>query len=222
MIDKAWRRRMEVGIFGVLAGLVLRVLYRTLRVRWTDRAGVLARRARGERFVFAAWHDGLILLPLCVHRVPSGLHPRVLISQHRDGEIAARAAGHFGVRSIRGSSTRGGVGGVRGLLAAHRRGEDVLIIPDGPRGPRHEAKMGIVHLGRLTGAPIVPVGVGATPRRLLGSWDRMQVPKPFGRVAIVFGDPIAADGDDEDVRLRVQGALEALGAEAERTLGVNR
>jgi lysophospholipid acyltransferase (LPLAT)-like uncharacterized protein len=220
MIDKAWRRRAEVGLLSLLAGLVLRLVYRTLRVRWSDAAGVLARRAGGERFIFAAWHDTLILLPLCVHRVPSGLHPCVLISQHRDGEIAARAAAHFGVRSIRGSSTRGGVGAVRGLLAAHGRGEDVLIVPDGPRGPRHEAKMGIVQLGRVTGAAIVPVALATAPRRRLRSWDRMQVPRPFGRVEIRFGTPVSVEGSDEDVRARVQAELEGLGGEVEGALGL--
>jgi lysophospholipid acyltransferase (LPLAT)-like uncharacterized protein len=212
----SWRTRVQVTVIGALLAAALRVLYRTLRVRWSDAAGVLERHARGERFVFASWHDGIVLLPLVMVRIPSRLRPRVLLSWHRDAEFAAQAARRFGVRFTRGSATRGGIGAVRGLLASHRAGEDLVVVPDGPRGPRCEVKPGLVQLGRATGAPIVPVALAATPRRRLRSWDRMQLPLPFARVAIRFGMPVAVGSGDDTAR--VQAAMEAAVAEAEQAL----
>jgi len=215
----SWRRRLEVTVLGWAIALVLRLLYATLRVRWSDPADIAGRHARGERFVFAVWHDGLLLLPLVLGHVPGRYRPRVLLSWHRDAEIAAQAARRFGVGAIRGSSTRGGIGALRGLLEAYRAGDDIVMVPDGPRGPRHEAKPGIVQVARGVGTTIVPLAIAAAPCRRLRSWDRLQIPLPFARVAFRVGAPVPA-GDVDDVAggRRVQGALDATVAEAERML----
>src|SRR5262249_59163304 len=101
----------------------------------------------------------------------------------RDAEIAARAMARFGVAAVRGSPTRGWLGGLRGLLEARARGEDIAIVPDGPRGPRHQAKDGVVQLARSTGLPVFAFGVAPRPPPRPGSWDRMPIPWPFARVA---------------------------------------
>ena len=109
---RRWNRRVQlrVAVLGSLAGLVARVLYATLRVQWSDPAGVVERHIQGERFIFACWHDGLLLLPLTTIHIPGTWRPRLLISWHRDAELGARAARRFGVSFVRGSSTRGGIG----------------------------------------------------------------------------------------------------------------
>jgi lysophospholipid acyltransferase (LPLAT)-like uncharacterized protein len=213
-----WRRRTSVVVVGTLLGWVLRLLYATLRVRWTDPGDVVGRRERGERFLFAVWHDNLCLLPLVVLRVPGRYRPRVLLSWSRDAEIAAQAARRFGVSVMRGSSTRGGPGAVRGLLAAHAAGEDVLMVPDGPKGPRRQAKPGVVQLARATGARVVPLALAAAPVRRLGSWDRMAVPMPFARVALRAGEPIEVGDDVEGARLRLEASLAAANDAVERDL----
>jgi lysophospholipid acyltransferase (LPLAT)-like uncharacterized protein len=214
-----WRTRVRVTVLGWLIGLVLRMLYATFRVRWVDEGDMVARRAGGERFILAAWHDGLILLPLVVLHVPTPWRPRVLISWHRDAEIGAQAARRFGVHFVRGSSTRGGIGAVRALIAAYRAGEDVVVVPDGPRGPRHEAKVGVVQLANATGARIVPIALAAAPCRRLGSWDRMQVPLPFARVAIRLGTPVDVSARDAGALARVQAAMVANVAAATAMVG---
>jgi len=215
-----WRTRLRVVLLGRLLGIVLALLYRTLRVRWAAADDVLGRHARGERFVFACWHEHLVLLPIVLRRVPEPFRPRVLLSWHRDAEIGAQAARRFGVGAIRGSSTRGGVGALRGLLAAHRAGEDVVLIPDGPRGPRRSAKPGLVLVARSVDAPVVPVSFAAAPHRRLRSWDRMAIPLPFARVAIRFGAPVAVARDATDSLARVQTAMEQARREAGLMLGV--
>jgi lysophospholipid acyltransferase (LPLAT)-like uncharacterized protein len=179
-----------VQVAGFAIALVLRLLYLTLRLQVDDSADVMDGWRRGERVVWATWHDGIILLPLMKTRVERTLRPRVMLSWHRDGEIAAQAVQRFGVHVIRGSSTRGWLGALRGLVDANTRGEDLVVVPDGPRGPRHVAKEGVTQLARVTGLPVVAIGIAAHPARRFRSWDRMQLPRPFSRVAIVLGAPV--------------------------------
>ena len=187
----SWRTRVVVSVAGWAIAVVLRVLYRTLRVRCVDPAGVIGAIDRGERAVFAFWHDTLVLLPLMVTTVYPRARVAVMLSWHRDAEIAAQAIRRLGIRPVRGSSTRGWVGALRGLLGADGRGELIAVVPDGPRGPRHHAQAGVVQLARATGLPIVAIGAATRPVRRLGSWDRLQLPLPFGRVALVLGEPLA-------------------------------
>jgi len=210
-----WRDRLVVGVVGWLIATALRLVYLTLRVRWIDPHDVVGAHARGQRVVWATWHDGIVLLPLMVVRVCPALRPRVALSWHRDGEIAAQAVRRFGVAVTRGSAALGWVGAMRGLLAANARGEDLVVVPDGPRGPRHEAKEGVVQLARATRLPVVAIGIAAAPSRRLRSWDRLQVPRPFARVTLVHGAPIPIGRDDAAGALKaVQQALERTAAEA--------
>ena len=168
---------------GAVLAAVLRLLYATLRAPLVDPDDVLGRRARGERLLIASWHDGVLLMPLLRARPRWPPRLRVLLSWHRDAEIAARALAALGIASARGSTTRGALGAMRGLLAAGARGDDVVIVPDGPRGPRHEAKQGVVQLARATGAAVVPIA--SRPRRRGGSaaGTACSCPLPFARVA---------------------------------------
>ncbi|MCW5892590.1 MAG: DUF374 domain-containing protein [bacterium] len=215
-----WRDRLVVAVGGALIAAILRLLYRTLRLEVADPAGVLAARARGERVVWATWHEGIILLPLMVWKVDPRLRPRVMLSWHRDGEIAAQAVRRFGVEVIRGSSTRGWLGALRGLLDADARGEDLVVVPDGPRGPRREAKDGVVQLARATGLPVVAIGIAASDGHRFGTWDRLLLPRPFARAALVLGSPVAVPRRDVgDALGRVQAALAAATAAAAEIVG---
>jgi len=210
-----WRTELWVSLAGWAIAFVLRLVYRTLRVRLVDPAGVLERRRRGERIIAAFWHDTIALMPLVVTRLRWPGHVTVMLSWHRDAEIAARAVGRLGIQSVHGSSRRGWLGGLRGMLAANAAGDDLGIAPDGPKGPRHEAKDGAVQLARVTGLPLVAFGVVAWPARRLGSWDRMQLPRPFARVAIVVSEPIVVPRRGQDVQ-ELQAALGAALARSER------
>ncbi len=218
------RARALAGSRSALAlgrGLV-RALGATLRVREIRSAGVDALWRERRPVIYAAWHGRILLLPYLYGR--RGVH--VLASRSRDGELLSRFVQGFGVAVVRGSSSRGGG---RALLALARlvreRQVEALLVPDGPRGPREVARPGAVLLARLTGAPLVPVGVGAWPRRVLRSWDAFVVPRPFGRAVVVFGEPIvvpaAADRPAiEAKREELETALRRVTAAADRAAGV--
>jgi lysophospholipid acyltransferase (LPLAT)-like uncharacterized protein len=190
-----WRRWLLAAAAGWVIAVVMRLVYLTLRIRLVDETDAFGRRRRGDRVIAAFWHDGLMLAPLIFTRFRWPGRVTALLSQHRDAEIAARALGHLGIASERGSATRGLLGGLRGLIRAGARGDDLVIVPDGPRGPRHEAKEGLAQLARATGLQLLPIGAAAWPAHRAHSWDRLQVPRPFARVALVMGPPVVVARD---------------------------
>src|SRR5262249_34043406 len=125
----------------------------------------------------------------------AGLHRHegiaVLVSRHRDGELITRVIERLGFVAARGSSTRGGEAGVRGMLAWAGQDRHLAVTPDGPRGPAEQVKAGAVFLAERTGRRMVPIGVAARPAQALHSWDRFRVPWPFARVLVSHGAPLA-------------------------------
>jgi hypothetical protein len=187
-----------------------RLLGLTLRVERDERA-VSRLWSAGTPLIYAAWHSRILLLPWLY----AGRRLRVLTSRSRDGELAARWVSRFGLDVVRGSSSRGGGEALRALLRSLREGWEVVVVPDGPRGPREVVKPGIVALAAAGAAPIVPVAVGASPEWRLRSWDEMRVPRPWSRCVVIFGEPfhVPREADRaarETARKELEGALHAL------------
>jgi lysophospholipid acyltransferase (LPLAT)-like uncharacterized protein len=113
----------------------LRLLSKTVRVRFANAEELFARWERGEQVIVALWHDRVVMMPIAYR----GRKLCIMNSQHRDGEIATRALARWGIHSVRGSATRGGAVGFMQLVNAFRGGYDLAVVPDGPRGPRHVA-----------------------------------------------------------------------------------
>lgn len=202
--------RLALAAGPVLGAVALRLLAGTLRVR-REEAAVAPLWAARAPLIYAMWHGRLLLLP-CLYG-QRGAH--TLTSRSRDGEIVARWIRSFGLVPVRGSSSRGGGEALRALTRALRDGREVVVIPDGPRGPREVLKPGVIALARLSGAPIVPVAVGASREWRLHSWDALRIPRPFARCVVRFGEPIhvsrAADpAGEEAARKDVEAALRGL------------
>ena len=202
-----WLARL-VPVGAVLVSVLLRFLGRTLRPRFIHGDDIYGRWARGERVIIAFWHDRLVMMPFA----NPGQRVCIMVSRHRDGELITRAVRPLAIETVRGSSTRGWAGGLKGMLRAYRGGANLALAPDGPRGPRHVAKTGVLQVARSTGAVIVPIGAAARWARRLGSWDRLIVPLPGTRVAYVAGAPLAVARDADAA------AMEAARATLEREL----
>ena len=95
------------------------------------------------------------------------------------------------------------IAALREMVKLVRSGGYVGITPDGPRGPRMRASEGVVAAARLTGVPVVPLGISTTRRRLLNSWDRFLLPMPLSRGVFVWGDPIVIDAVRKTIDLGV-------------------
>jgi lysophospholipid acyltransferase (LPLAT)-like uncharacterized protein len=200
-----WLARL-VPIAAVLVTGVLLLLRWTLRPRFVNGDDVYARWARGERVILAFWHDRLLLVPFAntdAQRVC------IMVSRHRDGELISRAVRPLAIDTVRGSSTRGWAGALKGLLRAYRDGANLAFVPDGPKGPRWQAKSGVIQVARATGAAIIPIGAAARWARRLRSWDRLVVPVPGSRVVYRAGETIIIPRDADAAALeRARAALE--------------
>ena len=201
--------------------LYIRFVYRTNR--WTIEGGEIPRELRraGRPFILAFWHGRLLMIPMAWQRL-APMH--MLISAHRDGRIIADAVTYFGVASIAGSTRRGGSSALRLMLKHLAAGDCIGITPDGPRGPAMRASAGIVNVARLAGVPIVPVVFATSRRRVLASWDRFHLAKPFGRGVFLWGEPIEIDRDRDDAGLEqsrqlVERRMNEMAAEADRRVG---
>jgi lysophospholipid acyltransferase (LPLAT)-like uncharacterized protein len=205
------RRRVLAALAGaapLLLRPLLRLLQASLRIEYVGAEDLQASWARGERAILSFWHNRLLMLPI----VAGGRPVCIMVSHHRDGELATGLLAAWGVSTVRGSASRGAVSGFLRLVDAYRHGHNLAVLPDGPRGPRYVAKPGVVHLAKAVGAPIYPMAYAANRVRHLKSWDRLLVPLPFARVTIVVGAPLSvppqASADE----------LTALCAELERRL----
>lgn len=179
------RRRFRVALITLVGGFVLRLLGWTWRVKRIGHEAFDDLLARKEPFIVVFWH-GEIVPVAWVHR-GRGLAP--LISRHADGEVIARIVEGLGYRTVRGSTTRGGV---RALLETVQHVNDGITVgftPDGPRGPRHVFAPGALIVAQRTGRPIVALGATASRAWRLRSWDRHLVPKPFATVTIRYSGP---------------------------------
>jgi lysophospholipid acyltransferase (LPLAT)-like uncharacterized protein len=193
---------------------LLQLLGRTLRYEIDDQAGVVGRPVTGN-YIGALWHNRLLVFPLVLHRFFPQRHGAALISASRDGDLLTDAVQRFGYDVVRGSSSRLGATAILHLgevLASHG---DVVITPDGPRGPAYELGPGIIFLAQKTGAPVVPVNMEYSRCWRIKSWDRFIVPRPFAKVRVIIGVPhrvrsTSTPQEFEAERLRLQNAMMAL------------
>jgi len=200
-------RRRLVSWLAVEAGwLLLGGLRLLVRVRVVDAHHFQNARAGGASVLIATWH-GRILLPILQHR-GQGIVP--MISLSRDGEMIARTVEKLGYRAVRGSSSRGGREAMRELSAQLAvPGTVGAIMPDGPKGPRHQLKPGVVQIARDSGAVVVPMSWGARRPITFSSWDRFQLWRPFSRAVVIYGAPVACP-QDGDFRTQCESLTQAM------------
>lgn len=205
---------------GVIGRGLLASLFATTRCRREGAHHYLDFRRSGRPVIFVFWHGQL--LPLVHYHRNEGIV--VLVSEHADGEYISRVIRQYGFGTVRGSSTRGGVKGLKGLIRAAREGRDLGITPDGPRGPARQFKAGALRAAQVTGLPIIPLSTWPSRAWRLDSWDRFLVPKPFSRIQIVYGPartvPRRADPRRlEDETRSLQEELDRLTARARTAAG---
>lgn len=174
--------------------------------------------------IFVFWHSRLFFL--VYYYIRSGVKCPVsaLVSMSKDGDYGAALARKLRQDAVRGSTTRGAPKAIRELATKAARGYNLAITPDGPRGPVSTVSEGVIKLAQLTGARIIPVSYDATRKRLLKSWDRLIIVKPFGRVHVGFAEPFQVPRNiTAEERLRyvkhLKQALQSLDQVCEERLG---
>ncbi len=169
----------------------------------------------GERFIYAFWHQRQVFFTWS-HRDTDAA---VLVSKSQDGAMIARIMELSRIGAVRGSSSRGGAAAAREMVEILRSGRDVGITPDGPRGPAREVKEGAIKVAQLSGMPIIPIANALSHKiEITRSWDHFQIPLPFGRSIVIYGEPIrVGNGDDLAAKAgELKAAMDALTNEADR------
>ena len=151
---------LKVAVVPPVGYQIIQMLRRTMTWRTEGSEHVNRLFAEEKRVILAFWHAQQLMMPLAI----PGLEAHVLISQHRDGELIRRIVARFGLDAVRGSSTRGGAEAFRQLIRLGRSGGNLVLTPDGPKGPRQIAKVGVVQLARATGLPIIPMAFGCSKK----------------------------------------------------------
>ncbi len=184
------KKRIQQSLILFLAQFIARPLFQLyfalvrIRVVHWQRYRQLSREEKG--LIIVLWHENF-QVPIWVFR-----HRGIvaLVSQHFDGEVIARILKRIGYRTVRGSSTRGGVEALEKLRQALQQHAQIAITPDGPTGPRRKVKFGAVKLASELGVPVLPLGYAATREKRMRSWDRFRVVLPFSRSVVYVGEPI--------------------------------
>jgi len=211
-----FRSAPVVSLLGALIWAYMALCGRTIRwkVEGLDEAKSLWQ--EHDAIIVAAWHSTILTLPTAWtrymrhwpgRRAPSAM----MISLSADGEPVARAIKHLGLTSIRGSSgykrkrrDKGGGAAIAEATKLLRAGGALCITPDGPRGPRQRAGLGPILIAKRTKAAILPYALATAPSKRLSTWDRFQIPIPFARGAIVFGQAITMETKNTPEALRLQ------------------
>lgn len=159
---KDFLNALLIRIAPALGAALVRLIGLTMRIKKVNTVAYDSLVEKGQNAIIAFWHGRLLMMPYIYY----GKGATILVSQHRDGELVARAVKGFGIRCVRGSTTRGGLEAMVALVREAKAGRDVVITPDGPKGPRYKAQMGVVQLAKITGLPILPVTFGASKKKL--------------------------------------------------------
>jgi lysophospholipid acyltransferase (LPLAT)-like uncharacterized protein len=193
---------------------LMQLWVRTLRYEIDDRAGVIGK-PTDQNYIGALWHNRLLIFPFVLRRFFSNRRGAALISASRDGDLLADAITRFGFDVVRGSSSRLGASAILQLTDVLASGRDVVITPDGPRGPAYELGPGIIFLAQKSGAAVVPINMEYSSCWRFKSWDRFILPRPFAKICVIVGQPHRVRStntvdDFEAERLRLQDAMMAL------------
>lgn len=177
----------------VVAWWLVRLLWRTCRVTHVagfEQARQTVRDVKSLIPVF--WHQHLLFGGRAVLDLRGdGLRPGFLISPSVDGTAPAMLVEKVGGVAIRGSSTHTGARALRDFYeTVVKQQVSPALTPDGPKGPLHEFKPGAILLAQITGRPILPIAVAASAKYTFPTWDAFELPLPFSRIAIVYGDPV--------------------------------
>jgi len=199
------------------APAVIRLLCGTLKTRWLGVEPTDPPVDLRTPFIYAFWHQRLLLFAH-THRFQG---VTVLISRHADGELIAKTIEALGFGTVRGSTTRGGAAALNELRRL--KGVDLAVTPDGPRGPRHRVRGGIIFLAAATGYPILPATVSYERCWRFRSWDRFMLPHPFTRALVRAADPFpvpeAAVEDVEPYRRRLEEIMRRITEDTDLRFG---
>lgn len=186
-VKKGFLYQFSLFIVPPLFRLLTGVLFASCRVERHGFENFRKCAESGQPFIVAFWHYGLFFN---ISR-SEGLKYVGMVSPSRDAEYVSRTLHSMGVETVRGSRSKGGLGAMRGILRAIKKGRTAVLVADGSQGPARKVQAGAILLAAMTGAPIIGVGWGANRYRAFKSWDRTALPMPFARISLWYSVPLS-------------------------------
>lgn len=211
LADYSFKERLLIRFLGFVFYIFTNLIGKTIRFQ-IEGWEILEKVERdGKIPILAFWHNR-IFLATYYFRFRGII---VMSSQSFDSEYVARFIQRFGFGIVKGSSTRGGVGGLIEMIRLMKKGFPTGFSVDGPKGPVYQAKTGTLLLAKKTGNPVLPFSVEAENYWTIKSWDKLQIPKPFTRSKIFIAEPInvSKNADDSEMKnkhLELQKKLDEL------------
>ncbi|GIT98674.1 lysophospholipid acyltransferase family protein [Sulfurovum sp. TSL1] len=150
-----------------------------------------------EQSIVICWHGELLMSPQAYRYFHKKQSASGIISRHFDGEMIARILMYFSIAPLRGSSSRGAAQVLREAFRALKKGDDLLVTPDGPRGPRHSISDGAIALAHKAKAPVLTVNYVPKAYWQLESWDKFVIPKPFTTIDFYL-ENVSLEGMEQD------------------------
>ncbi|NJO37152.1 MAG: DUF374 domain-containing protein [Rhizobiales bacterium] len=165
----------------------------------------------GRPFIVAFWHGRLLMMYPAWRRLlaeigrqpgrrPPNPQAHVISSAHGDGQLIQLAVHRFGLKTLWGSSKRGGAKVLRAAIRVLEAG-DVVVVTLMARAVRAARPAGDRLSRRQHGRPVVPITFASRHQRTFRSWDRFMLVRPFARGTLAVGEPVmAVEGDDTESR----------------------
>ncbi|MBI4056904.1 MAG: lysophospholipid acyltransferase family protein [Elusimicrobia bacterium] len=194
------------------------IVGKTSRITWKGSEIPRNLESQGINFVYAFWHSRQFFFVYSHRHQPVS----ILVSSSRDGEYIAKMLELSGMKTVRGSSTRGGSKALKELVDHARQGNHLGITPDGPRGPAREVKQGVLFLAQKLGLSIIPITYAAKRKMVFGSWDKIHLPLPCNRIVIAHGTPIQMSSQDslEEKSQELKMALDHITRQADEMVSI--
>ncbi len=180
--------------------------------------------AKRQNFIYSVWHSRILLSQFLLKPFYPKQTMNALISSHGDGDLLAKFMAKSKITGIRGSSNVGAVKALVQVIRKLKSGENLSITPDGPRGPRMRISSAVVEIAQRTGAAIIAVSYSTSRAKFLNSWDRFQFPLPFGRIELIFAQPIyvpreSSKQDLERIKKQLEGVMNDITWQADEACG---
>jgi len=190
---------LKFRILSTLIKYALIIIGKTLKIKIINYPEILSTETP---IICAFWHGDMFMTAFLGIKEKKKKNIAIITSRSRDGELMTRVLNKLGYLTVRGSSARGGLQALLNLMNVMKKNNNAAIAVDGPRGPYHKAKPGIILLAKKTGAVILPYAIQCNKKIIFKkSWDKSEIPLPFSTVNAIFSEPmtISPDASKEDM-----------------------
>ena len=172
-------------LFSAIFACIIFILGITVKWRHENHAVYQLVKKHKKPYIIISWHEHILGMTWNLPRPITTLN-----SPHSDGRVLGKAVQMAGINVVWGSSNKQALSSLRQLAKELKKGRNVGITPDGPRGPARTLAMGPVALAHMSDIEIIPVVFAADRQWLLKSWDKTRIPKPFSNAIVLWGEPI--------------------------------